>query len=49
MLATKKAAQLPEAEDCGHEQEHENRDRGERYDRDDHSFHGFSVPIRLRD
>jgi hypothetical protein len=49
ILATKKAAKLPEAEDGGNEQEQENRGHGERCNRDDHSFHGVSVPIQLRD
>jgi hypothetical protein len=49
MLATEKAAKLPEAEHGGHEQEADNCDSGKRYNRDDHSFHRVSVPRLLRD
>jgi hypothetical protein len=43
------AAQLPEAEHCGHEQECENRDRGECGHRNDHALHAVSVPGCIAD
>jgi hypothetical protein len=49
ILATEKAAKLPKAEDRGHEQEDENRERGECGYRDDNPFHAVSVPRGLRD
>jgi hypothetical protein len=49
ILATEKAAQLPEAEDGGHEQEQENRDHGQCDYREDHPFHRVSVPRAFSD
>jgi hypothetical protein len=49
MLATEKAAKLPEAEDGGYEQDQENRDRGQRGQRNDHPFHRVSVPRGFSD
>jgi hypothetical protein len=49
MLATEKAAQLPETEERGHEQEDENREHGECGHRHDNLFHAVSVPCGFRD
>jgi hypothetical protein len=49
MLATKKAAQLPEAEHGGHEQDEEHRDHSECGYGDDDPLHGASVPRQIRD
>jgi hypothetical protein len=48
ILATEKAAKLPEAENGGHEEQNQDRDRSNGHQRNDHAFHGASVPRRFR-